>query len=272
MRRALFVAASSQHTGKTCSSSGLVRSLQGVFDRVGYIKPVGQKSVQVQAREGLRSVDKDAPIFKELFGCDADYADMSPVLIKKGYTKASLEGRISASHELQAIEESFARVHDSHEFTVVEGTGHCGVGASVGLSNARVARSLGLPIVLVLNGGIGNTLDQFFLNNGFCNMEGTSVRGVIINKVRPDKLEEVQHYTQRTLEEYCDVQVLGCIPDLQDLGKQVHKLRPEDRERTAIVADHYAQHIDIEKLLDVVDQHNSTLQVTNRMGSAVASK
>lgn len=272
MRRALFVAASSQHTGKTCTSSGLVRSLQSVFNRVGYIKPVGQKSVEVPSIEGPRAVDKDAPIFKELFGCGADYADMSPVLIKRGYTKASLEGRISASHELERIEAAFHRVHDAHEFTVVEGTGHCGVGAAVGLSNARVARALGIPIVLVLNGGIGNTLDQFFLNNGFCNMEGTSVRGVIMNKVRPDKMEEIKHYTQRTLEEYCDVQVLGCIPDLEDLGEKVHKLRPEDTERTAAVADHYAQYIDIDKLLDVVDQHNSTLQVAHRMGSAAASK
>lgn len=42
--------------------------------------------------------------------------------------------------------------------------GHVGVGSVVGLSNARVARELGLEIVLVANGGLGSTFDELELN------------------------------------------------------------------------------------------------------------
>ena len=48
----------------------------------------------------------------------------------------------------------------AHEFVVVEGTGHCGVGSVLGWNNARVAATLGVDVVLVANGGIGSTFDD----------------------------------------------------------------------------------------------------------------
>lgn len=38
------------------------------------------------------------------------------------------------------------------------------MGSIIGLSNARVARELGLEIVLVANGGLGSTFDELELN------------------------------------------------------------------------------------------------------------
>ena len=43
----VFIAATRQNDGKTTPSLGLIAALQGYFPRVGYIKPVGQRFVEV---------------------------------------------------------------------------------------------------------------------------------------------------------------------------------------------------------------------------------
>ena len=59
----------------------------------------------------------------------------------------------------------------AHEFVVIEGTGHCGVGSVLGWNNARVAATLGVDVVLVANGGIGSTFDDLALNVLACRAE-----------------------------------------------------------------------------------------------------
>jgi len=216
----LYVASSGQHAGKTSASLGIVASLQKWFKApqgVGFMKPVGQQSIIVKDRGDTHLIDKDVPMFKELLNCQGSYPDMSPVLLKRGYTKAALEGKIPPGEQLNKISRSFQSIYEDSVFTVVEGTGHSAVGTSVGLSNARVAKELNLGMVLVLNGGIGNTLDQFYLNKTFCEAEGASICGVILNKVRPEKLEQVRHYTGGALAEH-GIPLFGCVPDVSYLG------------------------------------------------------
>ena len=43
MHKALFVAATRQHVGKTTVSLALINGLKKRFDHVGFIKPVGQQ-------------------------------------------------------------------------------------------------------------------------------------------------------------------------------------------------------------------------------------
>ena len=62
MMRNVYVAASSQHVGKTTSTLGLVSALIKRGYKVGYCKPVGQKSLEV---DNLR-VDKDTVLFADL--------------------------------------------------------------------------------------------------------------------------------------------------------------------------------------------------------------
>jgi hypothetical protein len=46
------------------------------------------------------------------------------------------------------------------DFLTIEGTGHAGVGSILKLSNARVARMLDAPVLMVTGGGIGNVSTQ----------------------------------------------------------------------------------------------------------------
>jgi len=88
--RPIFVAATKQHVGKTTTSLALMSGLQKRFEKVGFIKPVGQQHVTVYSPalgEDIR-VDKDICLLKEQFHLDhIDYRHMSPVIIPRGYTK-----------------------------------------------------------------------------------------------------------------------------------------------------------------------------------------
>ena len=62
---------------------------------------------------------------------------MSPVHIPRGFTKAYIAGQVveDLGARIRAAHAAFA----DHDMLVIEGTGHAGVGAVIGLSNAVVA-------------------------------------------------------------------------------------------------------------------------------------
>lgn len=105
------------------------------------------------------------------------------------------------------------------QYTIVEGTGHTGVGSIVNINNARVAAELGIDMVLIANGGIGSAFDDLALNYALCKDYGVKVRGVILNKVRPDKMDMVSEYFPKALKQW-DMPLIGVVPNLPSLANQ----------------------------------------------------
>ena len=92
-QRPIYIAATRQHVGKTTVSLAVLSGLSKYYEKIGFVKPVGQQHVAVQSKkEGGKEirVDKDVELVKEHFHLDhLDYEDMSPILIPGGYTKVS---------------------------------------------------------------------------------------------------------------------------------------------------------------------------------------
>lgn len=216
----LYVAATRQHVGKTSTSLALLSGLQKRFDQVGFMKPVGQQSLQVEENGDIVNVDKDAVLVKHHFGLDhLRYRDISPVLIPRGYTRDYLDGKIKWEDQEALVDNAFREVSSESEIVLCEGTGHCAVGSIVHASNAQVARWLGAKMILVANGGLGNTFDELELNKVLCDKEDVDVCGVIVNKVQPEKLEQTREYITRALDlHWGGVPLLGLVPDRPFLG------------------------------------------------------
>jgi len=51
----VFVAATQQNDGKTTTSLGLFSALRRKFGRIGFIKPVGQRFVDIEGRGSTRT-------------------------------------------------------------------------------------------------------------------------------------------------------------------------------------------------------------------------
>lgn len=166
-RRPIYVAATKQHVGKTTTSLALMSGLSKRFEKVGFIKPVGQQHVPVEvpvdptgendAMKTIR-VDKDVCLVREHFQLThCPYPSMSPCLIGSGYTKQFIDGDIQLHTQLDDIVKAFREIDDASDVVLCEGTGHAGVGSVVGASNAKVASMLGADMILVANGGLGKT-------------------------------------------------------------------------------------------------------------------
>lgn len=217
----IFIAATRQHVGKTSTSLAIVSGLQKRFDKVGFIKPVGQQHVPVQSNNLGKTVrvDKDVCLIREHFKLHhIDYEHLSPVIIPRGYTKDFIDGKISFESQVNDIHSAFNEINTSSDIVMCEGTGHCAVGSVVGLNNAKVAGLIGADMILVANGGLGSAFDELELNRVLCQHHGVRLAGVIINKVIPEKLEQTRQYMSKALMQTWGVPLLGCIPDRPFLG------------------------------------------------------
>lgn len=208
MPKALFVAATGQNVGKTTLCLGLVAALRKRFSRVGFIKPVGQQHVHVE--DNLK-VDKDAVLFKEHFKLDSDYAEMSPVILPAGFTRDFLDEKVQASLIEEQIQKAFQAISQENDYTIVEGTGHTGVGSIVGMNNAKVASLLGLETIIISSGGLGSAFDDLALNIAMCRSYGVNIRGIILNRVFEEKRAMIESYFPKALKQW-NVPLIGCIP------------------------------------------------------------
>jgi len=208
----VFIAATRQNDGKTTTSLGLIAALQQVFPRVGYIKPVGQRFVQIEEQK----IDEDTVLMDAVYRLNCPLGDMSPIAVEPDFTRKYLQ---AANNDalVRRIQNAFDRVAWEKDFVLCEGTGHAGVGSVFDLSNAQVARILGAKVIIVTQGGIGKPIDEVALNCALFEKEGVRVIGVILNKVLSDKLDYVSDFARRGFK--CKgLDLLGVIPHQQILS------------------------------------------------------
>ena len=202
----IFVAATSQHVGKTTSTLGLVSAFMKKGLKVGYCKPVGQKFLDIQH---LR-VDKDTVLFADLINFEIIPELHSPVILGPGATEMYLD-EPQSFHLEEAVINADKELHHTNEIVIYEGTGHPGVGSVAGISNARVAKLLNAGVVMVVEGGVGSTIDMLNMTTALFREEQVPLIGVIINKVVPVKMDKVRHYVGKWLETN-NLPLLGLMP------------------------------------------------------------
>jgi BioD-like phosphotransacetylase family protein len=213
----IYVAATSQHVGKTTTTLGLVSAFMNLGYKVGYCKPVGQKYLDVQ---DLR-VDKDTLLFADLIHFDLDPTVHSPIILGKGATQKLLDN--PNKYDLDAkIMEAADALRAQNEVVIYEGTGHPGVGSIANLSNARVAKMVKAGVVMIVPGGIGSTIDMLNMCMALFREQDVPIIGVIINKVVPEKQDKVKKYVKKWLDKE-GLALLGTMPYDKTLAYPVMK-------------------------------------------------
>src|SRR5271155_5330965 len=209
----VFIAATRQNYGKTTMSLGLIAALQKHFPRVGFIKPVGQRFVEIEEQK----IDEDTVLMDAVYQMNCPLVDMSPIAVEPDFTRKYLQ---SSNNEalVKKIQKAFDRVAWEKDFVLCEGSGHAGVGSVFDLSNAQVAKTLGCKVIIVTQGGIGKPIDEVSLNQALFEKEGVEIIGVIINKVLEAKLDFVTDFARRGLKRK-GLKLLGVIPHQDMLSR-----------------------------------------------------
>lgn len=202
----VYIGATRQNDGKTITCLGLIAALRKRVGSVGYMKPVGQRYVEVNKHK----IDEDAMLIKEVYGLKGDVTDMSPIAIPRHFTENYIDNP-NREPLVKAVIDSFSRIESQNKIVVVEGTGHAGVGSVFDMSNGDVAAMLGCKAIIVSAGGIGRPIDEIMLNKATFDAAGVQILGVIINKVEEEKYDKVCSYVKRGLERK-GLNLLGVMP------------------------------------------------------------
>lgn len=206
MAKNIFIAATGQNCGKTTTSIGLMHLAQKKYGRVGFIKPLGPKPVRFQRC----TVDKDAALMAQVFGLESELCLMSPVVVYPDTTRRVVDGEISPAAIHEQIIAAYGELEKCCDFIIIEGSGHPGVGSVIKTSNARIARMLNAPVLMVTGGGLGSVVDKISMGLALFEKEGVEVRAVLANKLIPEKRLWTLDYLQRALVD-ADLTVIGGI-------------------------------------------------------------
>jgi hypothetical protein len=218
----IFIAATRQNEGKTTTSLGLLAALQRFYPRIGYIKPVGQRFVEIEEQK----IDEDTVLMDQVYQLNCPLLDMSPIAVEPDFTRKYLQ---SSNNDalVKKIVKAFDRVAWEKDFVLCEGSGHAGVGSVFDLSNAQVAKILDAKVIIVTQGGIGKPIDEVYLNQAVFEREGVEVIGVILNRVTSDKLDYITEFARRGLKRKGQ-ELLGVLPHLPLLSSPTLAAIQED--------------------------------------------
>ena len=204
----IFIAATRMNDGKTTTSLALFAALRELTEDVGFIKPVGQRFVEMDGCQ----IDEDSVLVNETFNVKVPIQAMSPIAIHSNFTREYLD---SSGHIRPKLIDKMCRAFDraayEKDYIIIEGTGHAGVGAVFDMSNADVAKLLDAKVIIIARGGIGRPIDEIALNKALYEAAGVEVIGAVINKVLPEKKQDIHEYCQKALDRM-GIPLLGCIP------------------------------------------------------------
>lgn len=209
----IFVVATRQNDGKTMVSLGLFNALKKRFSNMGYMKPVGQQYKVIDGKK----IDKDAALVRDIYKLTDSFQAMSPIAVSQGFTEDYIENE-KLEYLTQKLKEAYNEIAKNKDCLLIEGTGHAGVGSVFDLSNANVAKLFDAKVLLVSLGGIGRSIDEIMLNKAVFDQMGVSLMGVVINKVKQDKYDKIDHFIRKGLQRQ-GIKVWGVIPFVDQLIK-----------------------------------------------------
>jgi phosphate acetyltransferase len=224
----IFVTATMRGSGKSALVVGLASVLERSLGRVGYFKPVGFPDAT--------GADPDVRLMKETIGLDHTLLELSPVTMEQ--VQGAL-GHGAYDELLDRILDAYERLAPSYDFVICEGTDYFGAMASFEFNiNAALSKNLSSPILLIANGQAGEQkrrasdafepdgwqkmLEPTLTNIGVVKESfdemSCELFGVIINRVDPAHLREIQAHAQEELSR-SGVRLLGAVPRAELLEK-----------------------------------------------------
>jgi phosphate acetyltransferase len=192
MINAIFLTTTEPFSGKSIYALGLMNLLASKTDKLAYFKPI--------ITGGKKEKDRRLELLKEHFSLGQSYGEMYAFTRKKALKEIN---KGNEAFLIDTIIEKFKKLQENYDFVVVEGTDFTEANTNVEFDgNISIAKNLGIPVALVLNGdkrSPSEILDLALASvNGFVN-KGVQILTLVANKVSKSHLEDVLRRLQALL-------------------------------------------------------------------------
>ena len=214
-----FVTGTDTGVGKTLVACTLIQAVAGRGKRVIGMKPV---AAGAELRGGhWRSEDADALAAASKIRAPADAANPYALRLPVAPHIAAREEGLEI--ELARLEHAFARLQSVADFVVVEGVGGFRVPLNSAMDTADLARTLRLPLVLVVGIRLG------CINHALLTVEAIAARGLrlagwVANRIDPRMLKAAENVA--SLQERIAAPLLAELPysERPDPAALAHRL------------------------------------------------
>lgn len=208
MSKAIFIASLEPHAGKSVVLLGLTNWLLSKTKQVGYFKPIIEEPL-IGQKEG--SIEAILDYFKLAIPYEDTFAFSRAEALE--HMESSSQGEM-----LNTVISKYKKLDERCDYTVIEGSDFIGEGVAFEFdTNALIAKNLGVPVLIVINGEAKST-DQIInsAHNAFHGFEhqGIQVLGLVVNRVKADQLADIQ---TRLGEQLLGNLVISVIPWNQQL-------------------------------------------------------
>jgi phosphate acetyltransferase len=178
MINSLYITSTQESSGKSVITLGVLYLLKQRVDRVGYLKPIGQRF-----RNDSR-IDEDTLLVKKVFDVPFEPEQMCPVTLEEAQ---DLIGEGREKELIERVLEAYQEVEKDCDIVVIEGTDYHGALAAFEFDlNADLSMNLSAPILLVAHGldcSPDQVLNTIEVSKESIDERGCDLQGVIVNKL-----------------------------------------------------------------------------------------
>lgn len=251
MTNAIYLTATEPYSGKSIIALGLMNLLAGKTEKLAYFKPIAT------SKENEKDYHLETMI--KHFELNAPYEDMY-AFTRTEVLKLKNDGDDALI--IDTIIEKFKKLQEANDFVIVEGSDLIGRSTNLEFDdNISIAKNLGIPVILVVKGEGENIQEivapavatfKSFLD------EGVQVLTIIVNKVDPEKINEVVDSLKQVLP--TDI-IITAIPHNKDLGNATIKEIGDSVNGKVLFGEHlFANQVD-NYIVGAMQLHNCLLRL-----------
>lgn len=207
MNKSIFITGCDTDIGKTFVSIGLCLNLENQGLKVGYFKPFQSGAINniapdiAELKKYSNNINtKYSYLFK---------GDISPHL-------ASILNNVEV--DMNKVKNDLIEFKKENDFVVIEGAGGLYCPAIKGKLFADIIKELNQEIIIVTTPNLGR-LNHVLMTVECAKQKGIKIKGIIINKMPENKTLSQENFIKE-LKMFCDIQILGVIPEIKNLKKE----------------------------------------------------
>jgi len=185
MIKTVFITSTEPYSGKSIVSLGLINMLLGKAQKIGYFKPIINRSLEDGKSDHIQTV-------LSYFDLPVSYEDAHAFTWEEAMQQSENE---SQGEMIDTIIRKYKQLEDKYDFTVIEGSDYQGEGTAFEFEvNASIAKNLGAPVIVVVSGE--NKTTAQVANAAITvvrNFEAREIQvlAVVANKVSLEQVDDV---------------------------------------------------------------------------------